>query len=103
MNKTQRNEMILLKELNTQKIIDIKQAMNLLGVSESTVRRLPPEIRRSAKIEKHLCLKLSYQLTLAVFHISTVSGIPLPLTRLFASSRGKAAIPSSPFAAIIST
>ncbi len=40
MNKTQRNEMLLLKELNTRKIINIESAINLLGVSESTVRRL---------------------------------------------------------------
>ena len=40
MNKTQRNESILLKELNVQKRIDIKGAMQLLGVSESTARRL---------------------------------------------------------------
>ena len=40
MNKTQKNEMLLLKELNTRKIINIKTAIELLGVSESTVRRL---------------------------------------------------------------
>lgn len=40
MNKIQRNEMLLIKELNTKKIIDVKSAVNLLGVSESTVRRL---------------------------------------------------------------
>lgn len=38
MNKIQRNETIFLQELNEQKIIDIKEAMRLLDVSESTVR-----------------------------------------------------------------
>ena len=59
MNKTQRNEMILLKELNTQKIIDIKQAMNLLGVSESTVRRLFVNLeQKGVCIRGHGCIRI---------------------------------------------
>lgn len=40
MNKTQKNELLLLKELNMRKIVSIESAINLLGVSGSTVRRL---------------------------------------------------------------
>lgn len=59
MNKTQRNEMILLKELNTEKIIDIKQAMNLLGVSESTVRRLFVNLeQKGVCIRGHGCIRI---------------------------------------------
>ena len=59
MNKTQRNEMILLKELNTEKIIDIKQAMNLLGASESTVRRLFVNLeQKGVCIRGHGCIRI---------------------------------------------
>lgn len=59
MNKTQRNEMILLKELNTEKIIDIKQAMSLLGVSESTVRRLFVNLeQKGVCIRGHGCIRI---------------------------------------------
>lgn len=40
MNKIQKNEMTLLKELEIRKVIDVKEAMHFLHVSESTVRRL---------------------------------------------------------------
>lgn len=40
MSKMQMNEKTLLQELMIRKVINIEDAMNLLGVSESTVRRL---------------------------------------------------------------
>lgn len=59
MNKTQRNEMILLKELNTEKIIDIKHAMNLLQVSESTVRRLFVNLeQKGVCVRGHGCIRI---------------------------------------------
>lgn len=52
MNKTQRNEKLLLKELHTRKIVDIEEAINFLGVSESTVRRLFQQLE-----QKGLCVR----------------------------------------------
>ena len=40
MGNVQKHETILLKELNMRKVLSIDSAMRLLGVSESTVRRL---------------------------------------------------------------
>lgn len=40
MNKVQKNESILLQELNANKVLTISDAMRILSVSESTVRRL---------------------------------------------------------------
>lgn len=40
MGKVQRHEQILLNELNVQKILSIENAMSILDVSESTIRRL---------------------------------------------------------------
>ena len=59
MNKTQRNEMILLRELNTEKIIDIKHAMKLLSVSESTVRRLFVNLeQKGVCVRGHGCIRI---------------------------------------------
>ena len=59
MNKTQRNEMILLRELNTEKIIDIKHAMKLLSVSESTARRLFVNLeQKGVCVRGHGCIRI---------------------------------------------
>lgn len=59
MNKIQKNEAILLQELNEQKVIDIKEAMRLLDVSESTVRRLFANLeQKGVCIRGHGCIRI---------------------------------------------
>lgn len=59
MNKTQRNEQTLLDHLKTRKAIDLRTAMELLGVSESTARRLFLNLEQSGLcVRGHGCLRL---------------------------------------------
>ena len=59
MNKTQKNEILLLGELQTQKKISIKEAMQLLGVSESTARRLFANLEeKGACLRGHGCIRI---------------------------------------------
>lgn len=59
MNKIQKNEAVLLKELNAQKRIDIKGAMELLGISESTARRLFVSLeKKGVCVRGHGCIRL---------------------------------------------
>ncbi len=54
MGNVQKREMILLKELNIRKVLSIDSAMQLLHVSESTVRRLFASME-----EKGICVRNS--------------------------------------------
>ena len=59
MNKTRRNEMILIKQLNTEKMIDLAQAMKLLNVSESTARRLFVNLeQKGVCVRGHGCIRM---------------------------------------------
>ena len=54
MGKVQRHETILLKELNTHKVLSVESAMKILNVSESTIRRLFASME-----EKGICIRNS--------------------------------------------
>lgn len=52
MGKTQNNENLLMKELKARKVVSVQEAMDILGVSIATVRRLFTRME-----EKGLCIK----------------------------------------------
>lgn len=59
MNKTQKNEALLLGELHTRKRISIQEAMELLKVSESTARRLFVSMEeKGACLRGHGCIRI---------------------------------------------